>query len=168
MREVPLYSRAKLNLVALVDDADYERVCDLRWTALRSLHTSYVIHNSVECLARFGRRYLLMHRFLLSDVPSSVKIDHWNRNGLDNQRHNLRVCNHSQNCANRPKQLNNTTGFKGVYRASRSAGFVSYISFAGEIHYLGAFLDPVEAARAYDRAAFAQWGQFAYLNFPKT
>ena len=44
----------------------------------------------------------------------STGVDHKNRNPLDNRIENLRLANKSQNGLNRPKQANNTSGYKNV------------------------------------------------------
>ena len=43
-----------------------------------------------------------------------VKVDHKNRNVLDNRKSNLRCSTHSDNLMNRTKQKNNTSGYKGI------------------------------------------------------
>jgi hypothetical protein len=43
-----------------------------------------------------------------------TQIDHVNMNELDNRLENLRLADKSQNGCNRPKQINNKSGFKNV------------------------------------------------------
>jgi len=40
------------------------------------------------------------------------------------------------------------------------------VTVNGKQRYLGLFLDPIEAAKAYDRAALEAFGEFAVPNFP--
>lgn len=89
-------------------------------------------------------------------------IDHKNLKTGDNRIKNLRKSSTSQNLQNKNKQSNNTSGYKGVHvfkdrwRASIGANNVVYS--------LGAFTDPVEAARAYNAKAIELHGAFARLN----
>lgn len=51
-----------------------------------------------------------------------------------------------------------------AYRVTRKAGTI-YITVAGHSRNLGRYQVEEEAARAYDIAALAAWGDFARLNF---
>jgi len=102
-----------------------------------------------------------MHRF----ITGWSYIDHIDGNGLDNRRQNLRPANESTNGANRAISSNNTSGFKGVVRSRTKWGAV--ITPSGRKVWLGTFLTPEDAARAYDAAAAVYFGEFARLNFPQ-
>ena len=51
---------------------------------------------------------------LILPPPVGYRVDHINRDSLDNQDFNLRLATCSQNQANREVNKNNTSGFKGV------------------------------------------------------
>ena len=101
-----------------------------------------------------------MHRFIFGDSEKSI--DHINRNKLDNRLTNLREADHSENKYNKPKQANNTSGYKGVFR-SRNKWRVE-IQAKGIKYALGSFDSNVEAAKAYNEKAKELFGEFAYLN----
>lgn len=61
-------------------------------------------------------------------------------------------------------QRNNKSGYRGVYWHLRSIKWVARIKVDGRQVHLGCFDDPVEAARAYNRAALEAFGEFAWLN----
>jgi hypothetical protein len=56
--------------------------------------------------------------------------------------------------------------YRGVYWQKSQNIWKANITFDGKQHHLGCFEDEQEAARAYDRAARAQHGENAQLNFP--
>ena len=59
------------------------------------------------------------------------------------------------------------SGYRGVKKASSTTRpWSASISINGKQAYLGSFPTAEEAARAYDRKAKEEWGEFAYLNFP--
>ena len=101
-----------------------------------------------------------MHRIIIKP-PKEYEIDHADRNGLNNQRSNLRICNKSQNKINHRKYKNNTTGFIGVYKNNGK-----FFSRVLKNEHLGTFTDKIEAAKARDRRVFEIYGNFATLNFP--
>lgn len=107
-------------------------------------------------LARMLERPLARHEF-----P-----DHINGDKLDNRRSNLRLATNAENAFNRGRNVNNTTGYKGVYRNPGSAvnPFVAKIMVDRRFRYLGSFPTAQEAALAYDAAAVRFAGQFAQVN----
>ena len=88
------------------------------------------------------------------------EIDHRNGNPTDNRWLNLRTATRSQNEANNGPHAGNRSGFKGVIRNGGR-----WQTRCGA-EYIGLFVTREEAARAYDEAALARWGEFARLNFP--
>ena len=108
---------------------------------------------------------LRMHRELI-DCPDGLVIDHIDRNGLNNQKSNLRTCTpqqNQQNCANRND--GKTSTYKGVWRQKQTGRFyASLFVEKGKRLYFGGFTTDREAAIAYNEAAKKYHGEFAYLN----
>lgn len=90
--------------------------------------------------------------------------DHRDRDQLNNQRDNLRPCTRTQNLMNRGLLTSNTTGYKGVSFTSREGKYRAYINYEQKQKHLGYFDCPIEAAKAYNRAAKRFYGEFARLN----
>jgi hypothetical protein len=156
MKEVLLYG----GLVALVDDADYELVSQYKWHAKRWRTTFY----AGACLP--GHHHLRMHRLILG-APAGIEVDHQDRDGLNNQRGNIRLATHSQNQANAIKHPlfkgRGTSTFKGVTRMPYGR-WVARICVDREWKYLGYFASESDAALAYNNAALLHFGEFARLN----
>ncbi|WP_082899218.1 HNH endonuclease [Sulfitobacter sp. EhC04] len=89
-------------------------------------------------------------------------VDHRNGNPGDNRLSNLRLATKSQNLSNRGPQINNTSGFKGVYR--RGAKYRAIITHNGVQVHIGTFESKIDAARAYNECAIRMNGEFAVLN----
>jgi hypothetical protein len=148
-------------LEAIIDDADYPIISKYKWFTVRAPHTTYARTN---LYVNGIRRSVGMHRVIMGMPDCSI--DHINHNGLDNRRHNLRMCSHKQNQYNRIKYP--TSQYKGVFARKTKSGIV-YLAVAKlnqKRHYAGTFATPVEAARAYDKKACELFGEFAYVNFP--
>ncbi len=147
--------------VALVDDADFERLNQFKWYASKQPGTFYACRDAG---GRTNRKQIRMHR-VITGVTKSRQVDHINGNGLDNRRTNLRICVASQNQANRGKQRNCKSGFKGVSWNKSNRKWVSLIQVLGKHIYLGGFDCKITAARAYDEKAKEMFGEFARTNF---
>lgn len=77
------------------------------------------------------------------------QIDHINRDKADNRICNLRTASNSQNGHNKPKNKNNTSGYKGVSWCGQVRKWKALISINGKRKHLGAFDCPVKAGEAY-------------------
>lgn len=159
-RELPLSNGG----VALVDENDWSAVSSLSWHRV-DRPDGQGAYASANIRTAAGRRRVFLHRFI-TGAPAAIPVDHRDGDGLNNTRANLRVCSTQQNARNRRRHSNSTTGFKGVARQNKAAGFRAYIMIDGHQITLGSFRTPQVAARAYDRAAVEHFGEFARLNFP--
>lgn len=141
---------------AIVDDSDYEWLSKWEWTSSGGWPgIRYAIR-------RENGKKIFMHREILS-APDGMQVDHINRNGIDNRRCNIRLCNNSQNQANKTRSRSNKSGYKGVIKDGRK--WRASLTKDGKKIHIGAYSTAEEAARAYDEAARKYHGEFARTNF---
>jgi len=158
VRRVPL-TQGKY---ALVDDEDYDAVSAFKWCAHRR-GTNWYAMRALPRITGVTQPKQTMHRFLMPDAPYDV--DHRDTNGLNNTRENLRAATRSQNRCNGRRRSDSTSGFKGVTRDKRSGSWKAQAVRSGKRVSLGRFPDALDAARAYDRHAATEYGEFARPNF---
>lgn len=152
-------TRGKL---AMVDDADFERLFECKWQARFNRGTWYAyrcVYVKRVATRKHGYYNLSLQEAVMGNRPGWF-IDHRDKNPLNNTRQNLRFATRVQNNANRGPmgalRLKGVTRRKNKYRARICAD--------GKSTNLGTFWTAIEAARAYDKAALALWGEFASLN----
>jgi hypothetical protein len=148
---------------ALVNAADYPLVAPYRWRVqeIRQPGVQPLAYAVTSVRRPDGRESTLhMHKL----ITGWKLTDHVNHDGLDNRRWNLRPATVSQNLGNQRKTVGPTSSqYKGVSRGRAERKWQARICGSP----LGYFASEADAARAYDAAAFARWGDFAWLNFPR-
>lgn len=142
--EIPL-TKGK---IAKVDHADMEWLSEFKWSAQKSDKRWYAVRG-----LKVGDKWTTqaMHRLIL-DAPSDMDVDHWNGDGLDNRRKNLRLATRAQNMANMDA--------KGASQV-RSGRWAARITRNGETLNLGTFATEAEAVASYQTASRLMDGEFS-------
>lgn len=170
MKTVPLYGKIAAGRVALVDDEDYDFVMQHRWSAW--MHVGRTgqpgVTYAMKYIKRDGRGTTTrMHQMLTGWAIT----DHIDRDGLNNQRCNLREATQRQNSLNSRPASGSASQYKGVHlskqAATRPRPWAAHIRAEGANYELGFYEKEIDAAHAYDAAARNLFGEFAYLNFPE-
>lgn len=162
-RAVPLHGKLAAGRVALVSPEDYALMVRYRWHLYEDRRGGELRSGPYARSHPHRGPWIWMHTL----ITGCAETDHADHDGLNNQRHNLRSVTHAQNGANRLKQRQpSSSQFKGVSWHTNRAHWRANIRINGTLRYLGAFTSENAAARAYDDAALAAWGEYACLNFP--
>lgn len=149
--------------VALVSEEDYPELSRYKWQLFKAKRKvgGYRLYAARSGGGR-GEATVKMHRQILGATGDQC-VDHIDGDGLNNSRDNLRVCTNQENSRNARISHNNTSGYKGVARFRNK--WRAYLTVDAKQKHLGFFLDRLEAAHAYDRAARELFGNFARTNF---
>lgn len=156
MKTIPVHPGKQ----AIVDDDDFDRLKIHRWFLLKDGKRCYAKRN-----VKIGDKWttVSMHSDVLG-LPRGRRIDHRDRDGLNNQKDNLRPATQSQNCMNRVSP-GNKFGFKGVsFDGRTSRPFFARLRTKGKTFQCGYFATAIEAAMAYNHKAVEVFGEFANLN----
>jgi hypothetical protein len=166
MKEIEINSSVHGTHKILVDDEDYEFVVQWKWSLKVGGNTFYAHRKDKD------NKEIKLHRVLLKLEDPNVVVDHVDGNGLNNQKSNLRACEHTNNKRNRridnKQTLSSTSKYKGVCWRSDTEKWSAQLHLDGKKVHLGSFPKNCEiiGAYAYDVAAIKNFGEFACLNFP--
>jgi len=150
---------------ALVDDEDVEKVLQFSWHAHKRKSSGCWYAMSDFPGRTKARRYTPLHRFVMNALPGE-EIDHRNGDGLDCQKQNLRRVTQQQNKQGFTRKCEGCTSpFRGVSWDKARGLWAVRLKADGKQLFLGRFDDEMEAAKAYDSAAFTHFGEFASPNF---
>lgn len=140
-------------LFAKVDEADYEYLMQWKWCATISGSNTPYAMRSMKVNGK--KRKIKMHT-LLSGAQKPFVTDHADRDSLNNQRDNLRICTPAENMCN--KKSIGGVGYLGVtYEQGKYRAKIKH-------RHIGCYSTPEEAALAYNEQAKVIHGQYANLN----
>lgn len=129
MKEIQLTQ----NKTALVDDEDFVNLNKTKWCAHKKRHYNYYATSKDK-----RGKQILMHR-LINKTPVNMDTDHIDGNGLNNQKSNLRTCTRSENQYKKKIQINNKSGFVGIFYYKRYNKYRAQIKANKINYYLGLF-----------------------------
>jgi len=129
------------------DIEDYDLIKDYRWN----------INN--YCFTVSNKKTIFLHRLIMNNPD--LKIDHINRNKLDNRKSNLRLCTSSQNNMNKTIPADNTSGIIGVCYNKLSNRWQAYIQINKIMSHLGFYKNIDDAIIARLNAEYKYYGEFA-------
>jgi len=153
-------------MVTIVDDEDFEWLNQWKWHAMKCFYTFYAARRTT--INKEKSIILLMHREILNLKYKDGNItDHKDRNGLNNQRENLRRSTSGLNNYNSKIRTDNFSGYRGVSWHKMREKWQARICINKKEKFCGLYHDIILAAKAYDQAAMKYYRERAILNFPE-
>ena len=133
--------------VCLIDACDMALVGEYKWCAHKEGKAKkYYVRASLSKV-NGKRKFLGLHRLIMSVTNPKIKIDHIDMNPLNNRKSNLRLATASQNGYNQTAHLNSKTGVKNISWHKQRNKYVLYIKMNGKAKHYGYF-DTIEEAIA--------------------
>lgn len=138
--------------VAIVDDDIFDFVSPLKWSAHPDGRTCYAERNITTFDGK--RKRITLHHVIAGFPLNKLEIDHIDGNGLNNQRSNLQIVTHRQNCMNNFLRRTKRTKslYVGVHQSTTKGKWVSHVRVKKIIYYLGTFTSQIKAFNAYKEA----------------
>lgn len=155
--ELPLYARdGSVRAVTRVDSDDWFRFARYPWHLTNNGYAvGRMTTRSYRRQAQRGQRVggpaelVLMHRIVMGmSTDDKRKVDHVNRDRLDNRRANLRIVTDAEHSQNQTPQRGRSSVHRGVYWDRRNRKWVAKAQLNGRVISLGHYNDELQAAEA--------------------
>jgi hypothetical protein len=171
LKFVPIGGKPGAGKLAVIDATDADVVGLYNWSFDKKKAGAIQISAWAGPGIATGRK-ITLHQLIaqLAGVTDAEAIEYADRNFLNNCRSNVRPATMVEVMQRSKFRAHNTSGYRGVTWVERRGGYwQAQIKVDRKHRTLGAFADPEDAARAYDRAALKFFGNGrARLNFPIT
>lgn len=135
----------------IVDTNDYFKIKDYTW----SFDGSYMSNAKLK---------IRLHDYILKIngvEKDGLKLDHKNRNRLDNRKENLRLSNDTESVRNRGLSQRNVSGVLGVFMPHNRSKWESRITLNKKVLFLGNYENIEDAIVARLKAEKFHFGDFA-------
>jgi len=116
-----LHRRNKSDLELVIDLEDFDKINSFNGTFYSSLNRANGLYYAKITLylglfnGKPKYRTMFVHRIILDCTDRKIQVDHYNHNGLDNRKENLRIASYQTNASNRKHEnSNNKTGHRNV------------------------------------------------------
>lgn len=136
----------------IVDDEDFEYLSKFTWLANVQKKAG-----KIYAQAYVDGKHVYMHKML---IPGPHIVDHRDRDGLNNQKHNLRRCSKSQNSVNSKLSSTNTSGLRGAFWHEGAQKWMAQVHVDGRSVYLGLHATKELAHEAYRSYMLQKHGEF--------
>ena len=133
----------------VINISDIEQIKNYYWSVGYNKYVS----------AHINKKKILLHDFLMHP-PANMVVDHKDRNPLNNQRNNLRICTDSENTKNKSMNKNNKSGVMGVCW-EKTGNWCAYIQLNGKSQKLYRGNDKEVAIKMRLQAELKYYGEFA-------
>lgn len=134
------------------DMDDYDKIKDYCWYD-KEVCSSYHVPTARDAKTE---KEIRMHQIIFKKY-----CDHIDRNPLNNRKYNLRIADFTENCRNRSRPKNNTSGIIGVMYDNKYNKWISCVYIDYNNIYLGKFDKKEDAIIARLRAEAEYYGEFA-------
>jgi hypothetical protein len=156
----------------LIDEDDYERVTAHKWRVMwgkAKKEQLYYFRSAFWLKDKKEYKDTFLHRFIMGCTHGDGNVvDHKNHNTLDCRKENLRICTPTQNTQNSRMYRTNKIGYKGIKQDPSTGHWSARIQTPDGVRLsLGTYSSAEDAAKAYDRASLAYFGEYAVTNFSK-
>jgi hypothetical protein len=125
-----------------IDDSDFEWLSKHSWWIIKSYHCVYFA-------TLIDKRKILLHRLLVPEVPNGMVVDHDDGNSLNNQRYNLKIITHQENCLKARVSSSSKLGIRGISKL-RHLGYVPNV-WVGKKVSLGTYKTIQEAVEVRNK-----------------
>ena len=142
------------------DLEDYDIIKNYHW--MEKGHSGYIV---TKVWDNNKPSSLFMHRLVLEKNGHNIigfDVDHKNHITYDNQKANLRVCDHYKNITASKTYNNNTSGRKGVYWDKEKGKWAVYITFNKKTKFVGRYEKFDDAVKAREEAEKIYHQEFHY------
>ena len=119
-------------------------------------HNGYI---KIGINGKYYKAHRLAWLYMTGSLPIGM-LDHVDMNKINNAWINIRQATSSENSLNVGLKTTNKSGYKGVSFSKASGKWYAHAKLNGKSKHLGSFILPQDAAKAYERFAMNNHGEF--------
>lgn len=142
------------------DLEDYDKIKNHYWNESTSSHG----YTRLVACKKFGDNFE-SNNISITQLLGLKEYDHIDKNPFNNRKDNLRQATKSQQCINRNKFKNNTSGYIGISWVERDKKWTSYLQIDHKMIHLGYYIKKEDAIKARLEAEAKYFGELAQQKY---